>query len=381
MAARFLLLMRHTARNKMLGQAFEIGRGLHDYMRETSAAGDLALRLGLCLHPMKGPAADSARALQAALAGEAVDLALATLPPVGQTDPLDPLGWIANPYYSRQRKQRRCQVKALSDVVETIKKQDPKGDNNAILVIGHSPQIDWLLHELVGSHRYQHAFGAGEIICVDLKYNRAIWSLAPTDRETVLLLREKIKGKMESAKLLGGIVAAGISFVLAGFHDLAFGSASTLDDLARVVRRPADSLEVSRVLAFGLSISTLLLATGLYCLAYLSYDRLLMPARFWAAAKPPKPVWHGVVWRPPSSSLLVMHQNMQRVWNRTFIPATLATGIALVLLAYATIIQRVADTLESSGIAQVWFAAAVAVLLLALLIFRWWARPIIGAQD
>jgi hypothetical protein len=232
------------------------------------------------------------------------------------------------------------------------------------------------------------------IVASGLPSGRAIWSLTLTDSDTEPLLREKIRGKMESAKLLGGIVGAGLGLVLAGFHDLASGWSSNMDEWmgkyrcetawavtneinAKAKIASADeatklaselaadekerdrscvpNLDTERVAFFGVSISLLALAAGLYCLAYLSYDRLLMPTRFWAATEPIDMRWRGVVWRPPSSSLLVMHQNMQRIWFRAFIPATLFSGAALVALAYSATIQTIASTLGNDHWARLWF--------------------------
>ena len=315
---------------------------------------------------------------------------------VNYPDPLHPFRETANPYISRNsHAHRQRQIELQTNLLAHI--QNLELDGNAILVVGHSPQIDWLLHKLIEPPIplrwfpwYRHAFVSGEIICVDLckclpagsirriwaglckrllpgsiRRGRAIWSLAPTDNKTEELLREKIRGKMESAKLLAGIVAAGIGFVLTGFHDLASGWSPMIYE---------------RTLCFGFAISALLLATGLYSLAYLSYDRLLMPTRFWAAAEPPDQ-WQGIVWRPPSSSLLIMHQNMQRVWFRAFVPATLTTGIALVSLGYAAIIQQIADALGSATSARACFGYVLVVLAAILFLWHRWQRPLLGTQD
>ena len=127
--------------------------------------------------------------------------------------------------------------------------------------------------------RVYQSFAPGEVICVQVDkpakerpHGRAIWSLAPTDDDTEGLLREKIKGKMESAKLLGGIVGAGLGFVLAGFHDLAFGWSPMMDDLARKLRCLVDAprlcvhaLELDHLIPFVISIAALAIAAGLYC--------------------------------------------------------------------------------------------------------------------
>jgi hypothetical protein len=394
MPVRFLLLMRHAARDKIKAQATDVGQGLSDYIKETRVAKPLALKLGLCLHPAKGHGEETARELIKALAVELE--ATSWFHPKQHTDLLDPHELTANPYLGRTDCGARCdQIEAQADLIRRIVREGERPDCNAVLVIGHSPQVDWLLHRLIIPPNpwrrlpwYQPAFAAAEIICVELDQDpsseprgRVIWSLAPRDEETEKQLREKIRGKMESAKLLGGIVAAGIGFALGGFHDLAFGWSSMMDDVARGLQHKVDALDTERVVFFGLAISALLFATGLYCFAYLSYDRLLMPTRFWAAGNPPDYHRRGIVWRPPSSSLLVMHQNMQRVWFRAFIPATLFTGIALVFLGHAAMIQQLADTLHNVWVAWGCYWGVVVVLGIGLWHWRRWAEPLLGAQD
>ena len=455
---RFLLLMRHASRHDPYTQAYEIARGLHDYINETKNCDELAIERIICLHPANGPAEKTAWALIDYLKGTLIEPE-DPCKYLGDDNPLDPEGK-GTAYRWRPTLLQKIimLVKHQSDPLKTLLQKiishiKTKAGKNAILIIGHSPQIEWLLHKLLkpSCYRrwlpwYRHAFAAGEIICVKLNEKslwqaildcdwsnvwsgfppgRAIWSLAPTDSKTEPLLREKIKGKMESAKLLGGIVGAGLGLVLTGFHDLASGWSSNMDNWTRhyqcetawtnearnatanakaddaaakasadaasawAARKAKDevkhscvpNLDRERVAVFGVSISLLALAAGLYWLAYLSYDLLLMPPRFWATTEPLDKRWQGVVWRPPSSSLLVMHQNMQRIWYRTFIPATGFTGLALLALAYSATIQTIADAFGNDHSARLWF---IIVLVALVLIFAFWARrarPFLGAQD
>jgi hypothetical protein len=391
MSIRFVLLMRHAAPDKISGQTLEVAQGLRTYIDETNSVSSLRLDLGRCFRPMRGAAARTAEIL-----GTMLPLRTEHLP-VDGIDALDPDASIANPYIGRVRGKRRRQIRQQRALLERILNKNVQSEENAVMIVGHSPQTDWLLHELVRPRfllrlaYYRHSFASAEILCVDRRpqlwgiiprQGRVIWSLAPTDRETELLLRDKIKGKMESAKLLGSIVGAGAGLVLAGFHELAFGWPKTMDDLARLVRRPqVPDLDDERLAFFGASILLLMVASGLYWSAYLSYDRLLMPTRFWSAAKPPRPRWRGVVWRPPSSSLLIMYQNMQRVWFRAFIPATFSTGLALVCLVYAAIIQQMVDAFRDASIARWLFFVGAFLLAVIIAIGHCRARPMLGAQD
>jgi hypothetical protein len=392
MPIRFVLLMRHAAPGKIDRQTLDVAQGLRTYIHETNSVSSLRLDLGRCFRPMSGAAATTAEIL-----GTVLPLRTEHLPFDG-IDALDPNASIANPYIGRVRGKRRCQMRQQRDLLERILNENVRPEENAVMIVGHSPQIDWLLHELVRPRflsrlaYYRHSFASAEILCVDRRpqlwgiiprRGRVIWSLAPTtDRETELLLRDKIKGKMESAKLLGSIVGAGAALVLAGFHELAFGWPKTMDDFARWLRLPhVPDLDDERLAFFGASIFLLMVASGLYWSAYLSYDRLLMPTGFWSSAEPPRPRWRGIVWRPPSSSLLIMYQNMQRVWFRAFIPATFATGSALVFLVYSAIIQQMVDALRNAWIARLLFIIGFILLCAIVGISHWRARPLLGAQD
>ena len=455
----FLLLMRHMSDAKICVQGKEIGEKLFEYVEETELCHELKITNVDCLHPR------DANDLAAKTADRLIEIFNSRVPnslnsngkghkiivsgdlSSYEIDPLNPYSKIANPYFGNQidRRQSDEQLKDLEALLGRLCKRS-RDETNARLVVGHSPQIDWLLHRLVKPPwfrswlwSYQHSFASGEVICVQLEkpaketpHGRAIWSLAPTDDDSEALLREKIRGKMESAKLLGGTVGAGLGFVLAGFHDLAFSRSSMLDELAKgklcldekfaAAQKAKDAVEAAaaansvsciphaldldRLIPFGFSIALLATAACLYWFTYLSYDRLLMPKRFWIASSRRRPakgwlgvVWppgessfgdmwrrfnersRGVAWRPPSSSVLVMHQNMQRIWYGTFIPATGATGIALLSLAYAATIQQFADALRNPSGARYGFIIVSLFILALLALWRHLARPVFGAQD
>jgi hypothetical protein len=300
----------------------------------------------------------------------------------------------ANAYQGREGgpNEQIREVRRLRDAL--IAKLDAQ--TNAILVIDHSPHVDWLLYDLVRPQwplwsAYSHSFANGEIVCVRVDRSpcqpwrplgHPIWSLAPTDNESEAALRDNIKGKMESAKLLGGIVAAGMGFTLAGFRDLSSAQSPPSSAPGHLASAHSyASLNQDCLIPFAISIILLMIATALYCFAYLSYDRLLMPKRFWATIRPPNKNWRGIAWRPPSSSVLILHQNMLRVWNRAFIPATAATGLALLALAYAATIRQIADALEDAWEARVATLSVITIVVAILAVWHRAAQPVLGAQD
>ncbi len=184
---------------------------------------------------------------------------------------------------------------------------------------------------------------------------RLLWSIAPSDSTAEKQLIEKIKAKMDVAKVLGALILPLLGILL-----------GLLLDPKRLASVEGVPLDAATALLFA--------ATGLYLATVYSYDRLLMPVRFWAEssrnvdeARFFKRRW--LARRPPSSSLLVLHQNMIRVWNWIFTPATLAAVSGLALLAYAA--------LKPS-----WIEVLGAVAL-ALGLFAWYRlfRPVLGTED
>lgn len=202
------------------------------------------------------------------------------------------------------------QVSCARELKAQLDAWEDSGDgSNAILVAGNQPLLGWIGFELL---KESMPIGRSEVVCLSSRSSNdkwsLLWSLAPKDDETAKLLREKIKSKMDIAKLLG-------AFVIAIFG-LIFGvllGGNTLEDL-----------ESSQQVFLYISAALFLFSIGMYFASMYAYDGLLMPTRFWAS-KPPKakrPGW--LVWRPPSSSTRVLYQNMVRIWNYLFTPATIS---------------------------------------------------------
>ncbi len=88
--------------------------------------------------------------------------------------------------------------------------------------------------------------------------------------------------------------------------------------------------------------------------------------------KPQKrPKW--LVWRPPSSALWVLYQNMIRIWKYLFTGATCCVLIGLLFLAYAVFKLNITGTIM--------FIAVVAVGSCLLWLFYKIYGPVLGAED
>ena len=144
----------------------------------------------------------------------------------------------------------------------------------------------------------------GEVACTALAdprrgrpAGRLQWTVGPDETNAIEDLRDKIKSKMDIAKLLGGF----ITLVLGGVV-LAPGR---LDELSRGGDRWA--VYVAAV--------SFLIAIGLYLGTMYAYDTVLMPKRYWGEGAPGGRTPRWLVRRPPSDAAWVLYQNMLHVWT------------------------------------------------------------------
>lgn len=237
---------------------------------------------------------------------------------------------------------------------------------NAILVVGHQPQLSWLADHLLNRSRSLFRqpptpidrAGLVAIRTDDGGRGRLLWAISYDDSEVVEQVREKIQRKMDTAKLLSGAVTIGLTITL-----------GVLLDGAKLAALGARAWTVQ------LSCAALLVAGLLYFATMYAYDSLLMPQRFWGERRPPErrlPALRGrwLVARPPSSAAWILYQNMMRIWRNLFTAASVCVGIGIVLLCYGAL-----------GL-EPWPAIGGGAVLL-LLVAGWirWSRPVLGSED
>jgi hypothetical protein len=250
--------------------------------------------------------------------------------------------------------------------------RDPRvadaGSARAVLVVGHMPQLGWLAARLMGNRSPWTRIADGYVPPVALKNGEVAaiaiagtrrkrakghleWTVAPDESQAIDDLRDKIKSKMEVAKLLGGFMTLVLGGILL--------SPARLDELSRGGDRWA---VYTAAVAF-------LIAIGLYLRTMYAYDTLLMPRRYWGEGAPGarSPRW--LVRRPPSSAAWILYQNMLHVWTFLFTPATLAVVVGLLALSYAAL-----DPCWLEGI-------AASLVLVAFAIYGLRRRPRLGSQD
>lgn len=219
-------------------------------------------------------------------------------------------------------------------------------------------------------------FSLGEIVCIRFashsrlhRSSRIRWTISSEDESAIAEIRDKIKSKMETAKLLGGLISVLIGALLGVFLDQA-----KMADLGAI-----KWAGITATTALGVSAVLLFLALILFVASYYSYDSLLMPSRFWVERRPPtgkRPrEWlpkHRQQWlvrRPPSSAAWVLYANMMRVWTWLFTPATVCAGLALAVPAVVLMKPQ-------------WWVFLL-ILISVALTFGWWGwfRPVLGSED
>jgi phosphohistidine phosphatase SixA len=229
-----------------------------------------------------------------------------------------------------------------------------KSPANAVLVVGHLPQLSWMSTKLL---RSGYALAHAEVACVSVggRWRRrwVPWSIAPRDDEVRLALIDKIRSKMDTAKLFSAILALALGVILD-------------QDKLHKATGPGDADRILGELAAGLLVAGLVL----YLATLYAYDSLLMPSRFWRDSKQaPRRAGRWLSRRPPTSSTLVLYQNMTRIWTWLFTPATICIAVGLMLLGVAVV--------DPSRNALIGAAAGFIVLTAWIRHFR----PVLGSED
>jgi broad specificity phosphatase PhoE len=291
-----------------------------------------------------------------------------SLPPASDCGLLDPRQF--RPYATRTRADRN-QVRAEVEISERLEETlVNKRNGSTVLIVGHQPMLSWLGETLLSGRR-AGPFRRGlplarevALLGIDRQRRRPSrgsrrleWSIEYTDKTTEDVLRAKIEAKIDIAKFLAGVLIFGLGVVLGALLD-----PKKLDAL-HVARPHSDVL-------LPLAGASFFLAIGMFLATLYAYDRLLMPSRFWSESPPTRrsrPHW--LVCRPPSSRTYVLYQNMIRIWQRLFLPATLFVMAGIGLLGYVAL-----------GLS--WWQGLIAVAI-ALLASGWYfsSRPRLGTED
>ena len=289
-------------------------------------------------------------------------------------------------------------VNAQECIAENLEADEDS--RNAVLVVGHQPQLSWLSSQLTTGYRWRQwrrlqwwsngpiPISHGEIVCLRIENKRKfknkwsahlLWSIHPNDSERLADVREKVQSKLKTAELLAAVLGLAIAAVLALLLDRTrWRNLAFLDE---TTRRP-------RVYPFGwdwasfeprtgvqFAVAMLLSALALYLMTVYAYDSLRMPPSFWSENLPDRRSnrlrrrW--LPRRPPSSSAWIIYRNMMRIWGTLFVPATLLVLAAFTLLAISL--------LEWNATVWAWLPG-IAILAIVLLWKRNF-RPVLGSED
>lgn len=391
----------HPLSNDGRTQIEDVAGALAEHLRNNSkrqsGGKPQGIVIGKILHGTYAHTRQTAEAYQSVL-----ELRLASGTPI-MLEPqgcLDPTAFFAQDDRAAHTKEIVSQLrKTLMNATSAT-----NGRANAILLVGHQPQLGAIAQALLTRNRRRwHPWNlwasstppiaSAELICIatdecSLRRPWVKWTLVPSDDESFKEVREKIKSKMDTAKILGTVIAGIFTFLLGiladptkykGLVNFSDSDVDLLDSVGRYrsctagIWRDFRSLAVfpdasCAVLMTHASMAFLFLALCLYLRAMYAYDSLLMPKRFWAEALGKRhPRW--LVERPPSSSAWVLFQNMMRVWRWSFSPATLSLAMGLIGLAW------VASRLRSE------FVIALLGVFCLYALFHRLSRPRLGVED
>jgi phosphohistidine phosphatase SixA len=233
----------------------------------------------------------------------------------------------------------------------------------AFVIVGHDPQVSWLLHHLVdlggGGQRSAGPMplGRGELAMLAGPPGkpRLRYVISPSDQKLIEELQAKIKSKMDSAKLLGAFLTALLVFA------------------ARELASAEDPPSWHPWLG-GLGLVLLAMATAAYFVTMFRYDELLMPVRMWPSPRgSDSSLPRGFAVRPPTSASWILYQNMMRVWSNAFVPGTVLGGCGSIAVTVA--LARPQD--------RWWLAVGVSIAAVLGVTWLVWhvARPNLGVSD
>ncbi|NGO55563.1 hypothetical protein [Allomesorhizobium camelthorni] len=409
MQTHYVFLMRHASyelekkglSDRGLREVKQIAERLGEYLihalRHRSVAGWNAPILGVVI---VAPT-DEARATARALSEELQHVGLAVPLPV-EPEYLSPERCpAASPYfYHWRRTSRREARRSVDNAIQRILAVELPAESNSTLVVGHAPQLGWFARRLTHG---AIPIARAELACIRSKafwwgrWGHLEWVLSPnvkdlksgsadaTGDDSEKEIREKIKGKMESAKLLGAVLTGLLTFVLGVPKDMLPAVASGVTASAGQTGAGVDmsawmAINLDLLVCFGGAVVALVAGASLFFAAYFAYDSLLMPTRFWSESSPPVGRVRWLVARPPSSAAWVLYANMLRIWTLRFVPAIWCAVLAPVLLAYSLIVGRLWP--DRNWLWSLGYLAIVLLIGIGLAYaFGRWTRPIVGAED
>ena len=341
-------------------EVLDVATALQDFISETEKIDELNLKIGRIFYADSDEAKATAELLKQRIWPQEENL----LEPCSCLNPQH-----TSPYGPAD------DLNPLAEMLREGKEDAFQG--NAVILVGHQPLLGWIAQKLTGK---AFSINRSEILCLSfdprsrlkrtwdtvvcsLGFVRPLaklrWAITPPDDTVMVELKEKIRLKMEGAKLMGAFITGLFGFLLStSMSKTAFPEAFEFR------------------LGFYVAAGCLFLAVACYFAAYFAYDRLMMPRRFWSARAKHKDEWNPrwPVMRPPSSAQWVLYQNMMHVWFWLFVPATWLVFLGMVSLAYGVF----QPPWPWSGALFLFLLSGVS---LAFPIYRAFLGPQIGSDD
>jgi hypothetical protein len=219
---------------------------------------------------------------------------------------------------------------------------DDRGSAAAILIVDNRPQLERFGTQILSNRRKWKylkdgpappiSLEPGEVVALELDSKKKtsghlLWTVDHDDQAEMIVLREKIKSKIDIAKVWGGFITLVLGGVLLSRDELTALGADGHRHLVYVA-----------AVAF-------FVAVVLYIQALYAYDALLMPERFWSQRARDQARARSLVSRPPSSSAWILYQKMIHIWLYLFTPATIFVAFGFVVLAYVALELSVVESL------------------------------------
>ena len=240
------------------------------------------------------------------------------------------------------------------------------------ILVGHQPYLTEIARHLLEGNLPGDSLplDGSEAACLRIDGERRLcWLITEKPKDLLTDLKDKIKSKYDVAKFFLGAFVVNTGLIL---------NAGVWGPDGLLHKSPL----IDKILA-GIAIFATLVSLGLTAATLFSYDRLMMPERFWSGSSKPddKHWWERLLtsllgkttspakWsvsRPPSQAQVVLFYEMVHVWKTFFIPAVLSAFVAVGLLIVALMHRDASAPLRSDRPEYLIFSVVLLLVFLAI---------------
>jgi phosphohistidine phosphatase SixA len=259
------------------------------------------------------------------------------------------------------------------------------------ILVGHQPYLTEIARHLLKGKLPGDSLplDGSEAACLRIDgEHRLCWLITEKPKDLLTDLKDKIKSKYDVAKFFLGAFVVNTGLIL---------NAGVWGPDGLLHKSPL----IDKILA-GIAIFAILVSLGLTAATLFSYDRLMMPERFWSGSSEPgdKRWWERLLdettspakWsvsRPPSQAQVVLFYEMVHVWKVFFIPAVLSAFAAVGLLIVALMHRDASAPLRSDRPEYLIFSVVLLLVFVAIAALAFLApsglydmkKPRLGVDD